>query len=205
MNYETIPSKEIVAKTAAGIKERNIEVVVVANKAEALKKIQELVPAGASVMNGSSTSLIEIGFVEYLKSGAHSWKNLHAGIVAEKDPAKNTALRHEAIFADYFLGSVHAITEAGELLTASASGSQIAPYAYSAKNIIWVASTNKIVPTLDAALTRIKDYVFPLEDARMKKAGAPGSLLAKILITEREPAAMGRKVTMILVNEKLGF
>jgi L-lactate utilization protein LutC len=205
MNYEVIPSAEAVAKTVAGMKERNIEAIVVASKAEALKKIQELVPAGASVMNGSSTTLTEIGFVEYLKSGGHSWKNLHAGIVAEKDPAKQTALRHEAIFADYFLGSVHAITAQGELVTASASGSQIAPYAYTAKNIIWVASTNKIVPDLNAAFARIRDYVFPLEDARMKKAGAAGSLLAKMLVSEREPAAMGRKVVIILVNEKLGF
>ena len=205
MNYETIPSQEAVAKTAAAMKERNINAIVVQNKAEALDKIKALIPAGASVMNGSSTSLIEIGYVDYLKSGSHPWNNLHAPIVAEKDPKKQMELRRAAIFADYFLGSVHAITAEGELVTASASGSQIAPYANTAKNVIWVASTNKIVPTIDAALTRIKEYVFPLEDARMKKTGAAGSVIAKILINEREPAFSGRTVTMILVNEKLGF
>ncbi len=105
-----------------------------------------------------------------------------------------------------FLGSVNAIAETGELVFASATGSQLAPYAYSSRNIIWVAGAQKITPTLDEALRRVRDYVLPLEDQRQKSVGnAAGSFIGRILIFEREPAYLRRSLTLILVNEALGF
>ncbi|MBI2640889.1 MAG: lactate utilization protein [Candidatus Sungbacteria bacterium] len=205
MNYETIPSKEVIEKTANALRGRGIEVFIVDDKESALLKVKELIPQGVSVMNGSSTTLEQIGFVEYLESGQHGWNNLHEAILAEKDQAKQMQLRMQSSFAEYFLGSVHAITEEGQTLTASASGSQIAPYAFTARNIIWVASSNKIVPSIEEGIQRIRKYSFPLEDTRMKNVGYPGSSMNKVLILEREPAMMGRRVILILVNEKLGF
>ncbi|MDO8664651.1 MAG: lactate utilization protein [Candidatus Liptonbacteria bacterium] len=204
MNYETIPSAEIIEKTAVALKERNINVVVVNTKEEALDKVKSLIPAGVSVMNGGSTTLQEIGFVDYLKSGNSGWNNLHSTILEEKDPQKQAELRKQSVLAQYFLGSVQAITESGQLLIASASGSQIAPYAFSSDNVICVASTNKIVPTLEDAFIRLKEYAFPLENERMKTVGYPGSVIGKVLIFEREinPA---RKINIILVSEKLGY
>ncbi len=204
MNYETIPADETVAKTAAALAERNFNPIVVNTKEEALEKIKSLIPAGASVMNGSSTTLNQIGFVDYLRAGNTGWDNLHEAILAEKDPAKQMELRKQSILAQYFLGSVQAITESGQLLVASASGSQLPSYVFSSPNVILVAGTNKIVPTIENALARLKEYVFPLEDQRMKDGGAPGSVIGKVLIYEREimPA---RKINIILVNEKLGY
>ena len=72
---------------------------------------------------------------------------------------------------DYAVGSVHAITEAGEVLIASASGSQLGPYPYAAGNVIWVAGTQKIVKDIDDGIRRIREYSFPLEDQRV-----PGGL-----------------------------
>lgn len=205
MNYEIIPEKEVVQKTADALMNNGFKVTTVDTKVEALSQVQKLIPQGMSVMNGSSTSLEQIGFVEYLQSGQHGWNNLHEAILAEKDPATQMQLRMQSSFAQYFVGSVHAITEAGQLLSASASGSQIAPYAFTAQNLILVASTNKIVANLENGIQRIHDYVFPLEDARMKGVGYPGSVMSKILIHERESTMMGRTITIILVNEKLGF
>jgi hypothetical protein len=88
---------------------------------------------------------------------------------------------------------------------ASASGSQIPSYAFTSKNVIWVAGAQKIVRDLDEGLRRVREHSLNLETARMKSLGYPGSMIAKILIVEREPAMLGRKVSMILVNEKLGF
>ncbi|OGZ57745.1 MAG: hypothetical protein A3B96_00385 [Candidatus Spechtbacteria bacterium RIFCSPHIGHO2_02_FULL_43_15b] len=205
MDYEKIPLREKINKTAESLEARGIKTFIVETAKEALGKVKELIPAGAKVMNGSSTTLEQIGFVEYLKSGEHGWNNLHDAVLAEKDKDKQNQLRMQSSFAEYFLGSVHAITENGQILIASASGSQLAPYAFTAQNVIWVTSSNKIVATLEDGLKRICEYSFPLEDKRMKGIGYPGSVLAKILIFEREPAMMGRKITMILVNEKLGF
>ena len=205
MNYETIPSEETIAKTAEAIKQRGVEVFIVNDRKEALEKVKSLIPEGQTVMNGSSTTLDEIGFVDYLKSGNHGWKNLHEEILKEKDPAKQALLRKQAVLADYYLGSVHAIAETGELVIASNSGSQLPPIVFTSPNLIFVAGTQKIAPSLDAAMQRVREYVLPLEDKRMKDVGMGGSAISKLLIFEREQAFMGRKVRVILVNEKLGF
>jgi hypothetical protein len=108
------------------------------------------------------------------------------------------------VFADYFLGSVLAITEDGQLVVASGSGSQLPAYIYTSDHIIWVAGTHKIVPTLDAGFQRVHEHSYPLEDQRQKSLGNPGSTIGKILVFEREinPA---RQLTLVLVNEVLGF
>lgn len=203
MDYAELADQIKLDKTLAGLKSRNIQAQLVQNKAEALEAIKALIPAGAAVMNGSSTTLDQIGFVEFLKSDQHGWNNLKAAIVAETDPAKQNELRRQSALAQYFLGSVHAVTEAGELLIASASGSQLGPYAFTSENVIWVVGAQKIVPNLDEAFKRVREHVFPLEDARMKSTGAPGSVFGKWLIFERE--IMPRKIHLILVNEVLGF
>jgi L-lactate utilization protein LutC len=205
MDYSTLASKESVTKTAAALAANGIEAMVVDTKEAALESIKKLIPKGASVMNGSSRTLEQIGYIDLLKSGAHGWNNLHAAILAETDKTKQAALRQQAVFSDFYLGSAHAITEEGELLIASASGSQLPALAFTAKNIIIVAGAQKIVPTLTDALHRLESYVYPLEDKRMKDAGQGGSVIAKILIVAKEPAFMGRKVHLILVNEPLGF
>lgn len=89
-----------------------------------------------------------------------------------------------------FLGSVHAIAETGEMVIASASGSQLPSYVFTSDNVIWVVGTQKIVPTLSDAMKRVREYTLPLEDARMKSEGFPGNTIGKLLIFE---------------NQKLGF
>lgn len=205
MKFDELREMDVVERTAKAIRGRGIEVVIVNSGQEALAKIKELIPAGASIMNGSSTTLKEIGYTEYLKSNKHTWNNLQGAIAAETDPAKQAELRKQSIFADYFLGSVHAIAETGELVIASASGSQLPAFTYTSQNLIWVAGTQKIVPTVADGIQRIREYIFPLENERMKTVGYPGSIIAKLLIIEQEAAMMGRKVRLILVNEKLGF
>src|SRR6266540_4348708 len=104
MKYNTLaPSEQIVITTTA-LKAKGIHAIVVKNKAEALKEIKKLIPPGVSVMNGSSTTLEQIGYIEYLKAGQHGWNNLHEAIVLEKDPAKQTTLRKQSVLSDFYLG-----------------------------------------------------------------------------------------------------
>jgi hypothetical protein len=205
MEYATLASEEVLEKTAAALKARNFEPIILNTKEDALEKIKTLIPPGASVMNGSSTTLQEAGFVDYLKTGQHGWNNLHAAILAEQDPLKQQALRRQALLADYYLGSVHALSEAGELIIASNSGSQLPHIVFSSPNVVFVVGTQKIAPTLEAAEKRLQEYVIPLEDARMKSAGAAGTKLNKLFYFFGEPTYTGRKVSILLVKEKIGF
>jgi YkgG family uncharacterized protein len=203
--WERLPGEETVLRTVSALKNRGISAEFVPNRREALELVAGLIPAGAELMTASSRTLDEIGFLALLKSGKRQWTSLNDIVYGEKDPAKRAELRRRSINVDYFLGSVHAVTENGETIVASASGSQIPSYAFTSKNVIWVAGTQKIVPNLEEGLRRVREHSLDLESARMKSLGFPGSVIAKILIVEREPAQLGRKVSMILVNEKLGF
>lgn len=199
MDYNTLAAKETLEKVVGELVKRHVEAVVVTNGVEALAKIKESIPAGASV------TLEQIGFVDYLKEEEHGWNNLHKVIVEEKDPVKQFALRKEALSSEYYLGSVHALAETGEFVIASNSGSQLPHIVFSSPNLIFVVSTKKIVPTLSDAMKRLMEHVVPLEDGRLRKQYGVGTAVNKIVTFENENPMMGRKVRMILVNEDLGF
>lgn len=207
MNFDTLATPERLQKTIEAVQKRGVTVTLVETKESALTQLQALIPTGVTVMTGASVTLQQIGFEALLMSGKHSWRNLKDALLAEKDPAKQSALRRQATLADYYLGSVHAVAETGEILIASASGSQLPAYAFSSKNVIWVAGAQKITPTLETALQRVREYVLPLEDQHMKqlRGNEAGSFIGKLLIFEREAPYLHRNVNLILVNEVLGF
>ena len=205
MQYNQLASNESIQTTIGELAKHNIEAVVVDTKKGALEKIKELIPSGVSVMNGSSTTLIEIGFVDYLKEGKHGWNNLHEAILAESDPAKQGKLRKESVLSDYYLGSVHALSETGEFVVASNTGSQLPHIVFTSQNLLFVVGAQKIVPTLSEALKRLEEYVVPLENERSLKAYGAPTALNKIVIFKGESPMIGRKVKMIIVKESLGF
>jgi len=201
--FAEIPNEEELKHTIENIKSRGINVILVENKRKAIEKIKEIIPKGSEVVNGSSTTLNEIGFIDYLKSGKHGWKNLHEEIVKEKDMSKQMDLRRKSVVSEYFLGSVNAIAETGELVACDASGSRVSAYPFAAKNLILVAGINKITKNLEEAMKRVKEYVYPLENERAQKAYGMPSTKGKWVIIERE--IIPDRITLILVKEKLGF
>lgn len=203
--YTTLASREVFDQVIKNLAENNVEGIFVATKEEALAKIKELIPAGASVMNGSSKTLEQIGYIDYLKEGKHGWNNLHDGILAEKDPVKQGTLRKQAVLSDYYLGSVHALSQTGEFLIASNSGSQLPHIVFTSPNLIFVVGGQKIMPNLDEAMKRLQEHVVPLEDARLMQAHNMHTYPSKILTFKREAVFLGRKVRMIIVGEALGF
>ena len=205
MDYNKLATKESVEQTKKGLEERNIEVFVVENGAQALEKIKELIPKEASVMNGASKTLEQIGFVDYLKSGKHGWNNLHEAILAEQDKGKQMILRKQSVLSDYYLGSVHALVEKGEFIIASNSGSQLPHIVFTSPNLIFLVSTKKIVSTLSEAFKRLEEHVVPLEENHMQELYGMGTAPNKIVIFKGENLMLGRKVRMILINEGLGF
>ncbi len=205
MDYTKLASKESIEKVISALKDHNFIPFEVETKKLALDKIKELIPQGVTVMTGASTTLDEIGFTDLLKSGQHKWHNLHEAILAETDQAKQAELRRQSVISDYYLGSVHALTETGQLLIASNTGSQLPHLAFTSPNIILVVGAQKIVPNLAEAFARLDQHVMALEDQRLRKVYGVGTSHSKTLILHKENPMMGRKVHVIIVNEKLGF
>jgi len=206
MDFSQPAAAETIDTVLKAVSERGMTAEAVATPAEALARIQALIPAKSSVSTGASVTLKQIGFEDRLKDTGHGWRNLKAEFLAEPDMAKQMELRRQSSLADWFLGSAHAVTHAGQLVFASATGSQLAPYAYTAKNVIWVVGAQKIVPTLDDAFRRIHEYIIPHEEERMRAltGGKMGTSLNKILIFEKESPFLGRKAHLIIVKQAVG-
>jgi L-lactate utilization protein LutC len=203
--YDELVDSSVLNNAVKNLTDHGFLVEVVDTGSQALEKIKNIIPKDASVMNGSSTTLNQIGFVDYLKSGDHGWNNLHANILAETDKDKQAKMRKESVLSDFYLGSAHAVSETGEVLIASATGSQLPHLVFTSQNIILVVSTKKIAKDMNDAMNRISEHVVPLEDQRMKGVGYPGTVYSKLLVLKSEPAMMGRKFNIIFVKENLGF
>ncbi|MEA1931559.1 MAG: lactate utilization protein [Euryarchaeota archaeon] len=202
-SLDTQPDDETVKATVESLEANGFEVVVVDSADEALETVQSQIPAGASVMNGHSTTLEEIGFVEYLTEGDHEWESLPDEIWSIDDDAERQAARRESQTADYFLGGINAISQTGALVAADRSGSRIGAYPFAAGNVVIVSGVNKIVPTLDDAFDRLESVAYPLENERAKEAYGVESAIAKQLVFRQE-LDEGR-TTVVLVRESLGY
>jgi L-lactate utilization protein LutC len=201
MEWTKLANDETIAKTSKALKDRGIDVIVVKNKEDAKKKVLEMIPQGSEVMQVSSTTMDEIGISKEIENG--NYNSLRKMIMAVNDEAARLELRKKSSSPEYGLGSVHAVTEDGQVVIASRSGSQIPIYAYGATNLIWVVGTQKIVKNLDHAFKRIYEHSLVLEGERIGKVyGKPGSSIDKILIVEKERPG---RITLIFVKEQLGF
>lgn len=205
VEFKKIANTEVVNKTVDALRARKYEVLVAKTINEALDIVKKSIPSGVSVMNGSSVTLEQIGFVDYLKSGAHDWNNMHAAIAAEKNPEIQKELREKAILSDYYVGSVNALTESGEYVVASNTGSQLPHLVYTSKNLVLVVSTKKIVSNIDEAMKRLAEHVLPLEDKHIQEKYGMPTQLNTILIVKGESSFSKRKITFILIEEDLGY
>jgi hypothetical protein len=104
---------------------------------------------------------------------------------------------------DVIVGSVHAVTETGSLVIASASGSQLPGYAGGAARAIWIVGAQKVVPDLSTALRRVDEHCLPLESARAQEVYGGPSAVNRLLILNAEPHP-GRG-TVLLLREAIGF
>ncbi len=202
-DWSKIPSDSVIAATVAGVESRGISVILVADRAEALAKVKSMIPAGAEIMTGSSITLDEIGLIRHLTSDEHGWNYLATKIGEETDIHKRSELRRQSDTAEYFLGSVNAIAQTGELVAADATGSRVGAYPFAAKKVVIVAGVNKIAADLAEAMLRVRDYVFSLENERANEAYGRGSIFGKWVIIERE--LNPERMTLILVKEELGY
>ena len=131
-----------------GLKSRNVDAVVAENGDQARELLVGMIPDGAEVFKSTSETLDSIGYSDFIRE-TDRYKNLYMEIAAEPDRDRQRELRRLASVAEYYVGSVHAIAETGEVIVASGSGSQLGAYVFGAKYVIWVAGVQKICPTLE--------------------------------------------------------
>jgi L-lactate utilization protein LutC len=190
---------EVVVKALAA---NNIHAVVVENGEEAKQLVLGLVPLGAEVYANISKTLEKIGITEEIdKSGRYD--AVRPKVLALDRKTQADEIRILRSRPAYIVGSVQAITEDGQILTASNGGSQVAPYTYGARKVILVVGAQKIVKDLNEGFRRIREYSYPLEDARLRATLGVPSAIGKILVIDRE--VVPGRITVIITKEELGF
>lgn len=205
-----VPNKEFtrlatdaqIARAAQALESNNIHTIVVNTGQEARKLVLELVPEGAEVLANISKTLEKLGITEEIdKSGRYDAVRPKVMSLDRKTQANEIRILRS--HPTYIIGSVHAVTEKGQVLTASFVGNQLGAYAYGSAKVIWVIGAQKIVKDLDEGFRRIEEYSYPMEDERLHGLLGISTKVAKVLVTNLE--TVPGRVTAIIVKEELGY
>jgi hypothetical protein len=200
--FGRLPSEGEVIAVVAALEDNGITAMAVDSSEDARTAVLSLLPVGAEVFNNTSRTLELAGLAEDIeRSGLY--QPLRPRLYQMDREMQEREMRQLAAAPDWVVGSAHAVTRAGSLVIASASGSQLGPIVSGAGHVILVVGAQKIVPDLNAALRRIYEYCFPLEDARARQAYGVASGVNNLLIINT--AIFSGRITAIMVNEVLGF
>lgn len=195
-------SREQIGAVADALERNGVTCTVVDSAEEAREAVRSILPVGAEVYNNTSRTLEMIGVAEDIERSGQ-YQPLRPRLYQMDREMQAREMRQLSASPDWVVGSVHALTEEGSILIASASGSQLGPIASGAGHVILVVGAQKIVPDLNAGLRRINEYCFPLEDRRARLAYGVASGVNNVLVINHTIAS-GR-ITVILVHEPLGF
>jgi len=200
--FARVADDEQIERTARALEANNIHTLIAENAEEAKRLFFELLPEGSEIFLGASVTLETLGIKDEIdKSGR--FDALRPKMFAMDRATQGREIRKLGGAPDYAAGSVHAVTEDGQVLIASNTGSQLGPYASGAGKVIWIVGAQKLVKNLDEGMRRIYEYGLPLETEHMRQLYNMGTNVSKVLIVNRE--IRPNRITMIIVKEELGF
>ena len=199
--FTALPDAQDLAATVVALEEHGFSVEVVGDLDGARTAVLARIPAGSSVMTNTSVTLTETGIAGAVNDGGsyESARNKMFALDFETQAQQMKAIGGQP---DYALGSVHAVTRDGTLVIASASGSQLASYAWGAANVIFVVGAQKLVSDLDAAHQRVYQHSLKLEDARAQAAYGQHSYVGKVLEIHQE---LPGRIHIVLVRQPVGY
>jgi L-lactate utilization protein LutC len=166
-----------------------------------------------SVSWGGSMTFIGTGIYEKVKG----IKGLDFVDVFDKSIPKEDVIewRRRSLLVDLFITGTNAVTESGILVNLDMIGNRVAAITFGPKNVIILVGRNKIVPDVDEAMMRIKNFAAPTNAMRLDKktpcvktsfcedCKSPDRICNTWTITEKS-YPKGR-VKVVLVNQDLGL
>ncbi len=193
---------ERIERTSKALEANGIQTLVAEDRAEAKRLFFELIPEGSEVFLGASVTLEQLGLAADVDQSGR-FDAVRPKMYAMNRETQGREIRKLISAPDFAAGSVHAVTEDGHVLIASATGSQLGPYASGAGKVIWVVGAQKIVKDLNDGLRRLNEHIVPLEEEHMQQLYKVGTSVNEMLIVNR--ATRPGRITMIIVKEELGF
>ena len=193
------------------LQKRHFEAYYCSTKEAALEQVLALIPAGSSVGWGGAISAAQVGVQEAVHAG--DYKVIDRDRFS--DPAEKLRCMRECFNADFFITGANAISLDGQMVNIDGNGNRVGMIVYGPQNIIVVAGMNKVMDTLEDAVTRARTVAAPMNKQRFPNV-TPCEVTAscadcksetcicnQILIT-RHCRPVGR-IQFVLVGEQLGL
>lgn len=193
------------------LKSRHFDAYYCASRQEALENALELIPKGATIGWGGSVTAKEIGLMDAVRSGDYRPYDRDNAAT----PEERTKLMKQSLLADVFITGANALSLDGQMVNIDGTGNRLGGIVYGPDSVLVIAGMNKVVATLDDAITRARTVAAPMNKQRFPvqtpcevtgicvDCKSEGCICNQILITRNcRPAG---RIKFILVGEYLGF
>lgn len=207
MHYETLANTLM-----KNLEKRRMEACYCATVEEAEKKAFSYLTDGCTVSFGGSMTLEDTGMLTALRHDP----NIHLIDRAAATSLEETKkMFHDALSADFYFMSTNAITADGELVNIDGNGNRVAALIYGPENVIVMVGMNKVVATVEEAISRVHNTATPMNCKRLNKNTpcaatgvcsdclSPDCICNQVVITRR--SGIEGRIKVILIGEELGY
>ena len=198
------------------LEKNNFEVFITQDPLEATNlALERIIPrTGAKTISwGGSMTFVATGLYDALKNRS----DLEIIDTFTKNIPPDDALerRRRALLSDLFITGTNSLTETGELINLDMYGNRVSAIAFGPRNVLILIGRNKIVPDLERAMLRIKEYAAPANAMRLDKktpcvktgfceeCSSPNRMCNSWTITQK--SFPKNRIIIILINKDMGL
>lgn len=207
-------NKSRAEKIIRNLEKRYIKGYYYENSSEAVQKICKMINEGDLVGLGGSETIIETGLIDELRKLKIKLLDRYKEGVTK---AEVDRMRTEGLLSDVFISSTNAITLDGKLVNQDGIGNRVACMIYGPKKVIIIAGMNKVVPTVEDAIKRIKSKAAPLDSIRVDietpcyhtgvcnepHCFPPKKICSQLVIIES--SMIKDRINVFLIGEEFGY
>jgi len=164
-NCQFVINKKV-ERTISSLEKNNMNGYFVQNEKELLDTINNILKEGDTVGVGGSMTLVQTGVLDFLRKGKYQFLDRYAENLTREDVKE---IYRKSFFADGYITSTNALTEAGELYNVDGNGNRVAAMMYGPDKVIVVCGINKIVKDVDEAVKRNKETAAPANAKRLNR------------------------------------
>lgn len=197
------------AECMKNLKAHNMDADFFETGVQAVAWLKENIAKGSSIGTGGSETLAELGIINDLTGNPdyHFLDRYHTDDVQK--------VYRETFSADVYLTSSNAVTLDGCLYNVDGNGNRVAALIFGPRKVYVLCGVNKIVPTIDDAITRVKNIAAPENNVRLNKPNPCTQLgrcvqcvkdtsICNEFVVTRRSGQKGR-IHVLLINEELGY
>ena len=153
-----------IKRTMENLEKNGMKALYAPDKESALALLKTMLVPGQTIGVGGSVTLSQIGALELIRDPkSHFFDRYDQSL----SPEQLDEVKKKSVTADVFLSSTNALPETGLLYNVDGTGNRLCAFVYGPGKLIIVAGYNKIVPTIEDAIVRVKTISAPANAVRL--------------------------------------